>query len=224
MGAPVNAWPPEEDPRDPYRGGGPVDPPPEHPPAGPGPGGPIPSEPAYPPGVGGPREPARPAYERAQEGWEDEEEWAGRDDEQVRTPGSRGGRPPRGCMYLLVAFGAVLFFVAPFSVAAAFLLTMSGGPDDGARDWLDAVREGRYDAAVGLMCPRYRDTLSAADLRARIAEAGGISRSRISRTDTLSDTVATVAVDIGGVGGVADRHVTLSLAKNGDHWRVCSLP
>lgn len=133
------------------------------------------------------------------------------------------GPGPRGCRCCLVVLGGALFFIAPFAVVTVFLLTMSSSPDDSVRDWLDAVRQGRYDAAVHQMCTRYRDSLSAVELRRRVRQAGGVAAERIGETVTRTSGTAAVRVTVTGTAGTTHR-VTLSVVKDGDLWRVCSLP
>lgn len=119
--------------------------------------------------------------------------------------------------------GGALFFIAPFAVVTVFLLSMSSSPDDSVRDWLTAVHQGRYDAAVHQMCPRYRDSLSAAELRRRVSRAGGVAEDQIGPTVTRSGSAATVRVTVTGTAG-STRRVALSVVRDGDVWRVCSLP
>lgn len=151
------------------------------------------------------------------------EQPAEHDPDAAGSPSYRVGPGPRGCRCCLLVLGGVMFFIAPFAVVTAFILTMSGGPDDSARDWLTAVRQGRYDAAVHQMCARYRDTLTPADLARRVAAAGGVRAEQIGRTTTRSSSAASVLATVTGT----DRHshqVRLSMTKEDGLWRVCSLP
>lgn len=120
-------------------------------------------------------------------------------------------------------FGGALFFIAPFAVVTVFIVSMSGSPDDSVRDWLRSVHQGRYDAAVHQMCPRYRDSLSAMELRHRISGAGGVASEQIGQTITRSSSQATVRVTITGAGG-GTRRASVSVVKDDGAWRVCSLP
>ncbi|HEY9473322.1 MAG TPA: DUF4878 domain-containing protein [Mycobacteriales bacterium] len=130
---------------------------------------------------------------------------------------------PRGCRCCLLVLGGALFFIAPFAVVTVFILSMSSSPDDSVRAWLDAVRQGRYNAAVHQMCTHYRDSVSAAELRRRVTGAGGITRGEIGVTSTRSNTSAAVQVTVTSADGQT-RRTTLSVIRDGDLWRVCSLP
>ena len=130
---------------------------------------------------------------------------------------------PRGCRCCLLVLGGALFFIAPFALVTVFILSMSSSPDDSVRAWLDAVRQGRYSSAVHQMCSHYRGSLAPDDLRRRVSGAGGITRGEIGMTSTRSKNAASVRVTLTGTDG-KDRRVTLSVIRDGELWRVCSLP
>lgn len=140
-------------------------------------------------------------------------------------PEGAGERPRRRIPYpqccLLAGLGALLFFAAPVIALVVLLHRIGNDSLDQVTAWLNDVRAGRYEKAIGRMCAADRDVPPDA-LQERVEQAGGIREYELDHRDDLGSGQGRVVLMVTGDRG--ERRLTLMLAREDGVWRVCDLP
>jgi hypothetical protein len=113
--------------------------------------------------------------------------------------------------------------IAGIGGCTLFVLNLARGPIDAANAWVAIVDEGNFDAAYDNLCADLRNTNDRASVVSGLdaTYGGGITDYQFSAVDSTNGvTSVTGTIAVAG----QSRPISLVMRKDGDDWKVCTLP